>query len=628
MATDDRDTTIDWRVKLRYRTDEVLARGTLGVLIWLGAIFLAVVVATALVVTVLGKAFADEQEGFIEAAWASLMRTLDAGTMSGDNGWGLRFAALFVTVAGIFLASALIGIIATGLDQKIAELQKGRSFVVEKGHTAILGWSPRLFTIVSELSIANENHPGLAIVVLADRDKSEMEDEIRERVPDLRGSKLVCRTGDPASTFDLGLVNIEAARAVVVLGEDGPRGDAEVVKSVLALGSRDGAIGRIPVVAEISEERTARALHQGFGADVLTVRSTEVVARVTAQSCRQSGLSFVVQELMDFDGDEIYFAEIPELTGHTFAEALTAFEQSTLIGCRAADGTIEVCPSMDRVFGAGDQIIAVSEDDDTVAFTGWSDTAALPGIALRSAQIHKEHMLIVGWNHLGPRIVHELDPFVAPGSIADVVVHPQLVSEDELDVGALTNFEVGATLTRDEADTVQHLASRHPYTSIIILGYRQGGLSASEADARSLLALLLLDKGISESGRDDKPRIVAELLDAKDIDLARVGGADDFVVSDALASLMMTQLSEHPELSEVFRQIYTAEDSSLYMEPADAFASVGDVTFAQIVATTAAGGACAIGWRRVVDGEAEVVVNPAKSATVRLGPGDHIVVIG
>src|SRR5262245_16322983 len=356
--------------------DETLARGTLGVMIWLGAIFLIVVLLTALVITILGKAFADDQTGYIEAAWGSLMRTLDAGTMSGDSGWGLRIAALFVTVAGIFLASALIGIIATGLDQKITDRRKGRSFVVEDGHTAILGWPPRLHTIVSELTVANENHPGLAVVILADRDKTEMEDEIRDRVPDLRGSKLVCRTGDPANPNDLALVNIEAARSIVVLGEEGTAGRGEVVKTVLALGSRDGAIGRIPVVAEITEHRTARALGQAFGTDVLTVRSTEVVARVTAQSCRQSGLSAVVQELMDFDGDEIYFSEIPELEGRTFGEALMAFETSTLIGLQRADGTIEVCPAMDSVFGAGDSVIAVSEDDDTVVFTGLSEVKA------------------------------------------------------------------------------------------------------------------------------------------------------------------------------------------------------------------------------------------------------------
>jgi ion channel POLLUX/CASTOR len=260
-------------------------------------------------------------------------------------------------------------------------------------------------------------------------------------------------------------------------------------------------------------------------------------------------------------------------------------------------------------------------------FTGISDVQAIAGIGLRDAEAKREHMLIVGWNHLGPRVLHELDPYVAMGSRADIVVDPELASDGVLEVDGLTNFTVEITKTADEADVVQGLAAERPYTSIIILGYREGP-TPSEADARSLLALLLLDRGLDESGRSDKPRIVVELLDAKDVDLARVSGADDFVVSDALASLMMAQLSEHPELSEVFRQIYTAADSTLYMEPADGYAPAGEITFAQVVATTAAGGACAIGWRRVVDGEAEVVVNPAKSTRVRFSPGDHVVVIG
>ncbi len=59
---------------------------------------------------------------------------------------------------------------------------------------------------------------------------------------------------------------------------------------------------------------------------VITVRAADVIARITAQACRQSGLSFVCQDLLDFDGDEIYFQPAPELEGHTFAEALLAFE--------------------------------------------------------------------------------------------------------------------------------------------------------------------------------------------------------------------------------------------------------------------------------------------------------------
>ena len=76
----------------------------------------------------------------------------------------------------------------------------------------------------------------------------------------------------------------------------------------------------------------------------------------------------MVQELLDFDGDEIYFEDASALVGHTFGDALNAYETSTIIGRGAADGTISVCPPMDTVFGPGDQVIAVSEDDDTIVF--------------------------------------------------------------------------------------------------------------------------------------------------------------------------------------------------------------------------------------------------------------------
>ena len=51
---------------------------------------------------------------FIEGAWESLMRTMDAGTMGGDLGWSFRGVSLFVTIAGIFVFSALIGVLSSG----------------------------------------------------------------------------------------------------------------------------------------------------------------------------------------------------------------------------------------------------------------------------------------------------------------------------------------------------------------------------------------------------------------------------------------------------------------------------------------------------------------------------------
>ena len=116
---------------------------------------------------------------------------------------------LLVTLGGLFVVSALIGVIATGLDSRIEELRKGRSVVLEEDHTLILGWSDTVFTILSELEIANESRKKPSAVVLAERDKVEMDDLIREKVRPKR-TRVISRSGSP---IDLGDLAHGAARA-------------------------------------------------------------------------------------------------------------------------------------------------------------------------------------------------------------------------------------------------------------------------------------------------------------------------------------------------------------------------------------------------------------------------------
>ena len=92
--------------------------------------------------------------------------------------WIYRLANLVIVFTSIFVLSSLIGIITTGIGVKLEDLRKGRSKVIERNHTVILGWSPQIFQVISELVAGNQNQKGACIVVLADRDKVQMEDEI------------------------------------------------------------------------------------------------------------------------------------------------------------------------------------------------------------------------------------------------------------------------------------------------------------------------------------------------------------------------------------------------------------------------------------------------------------------
>ena len=603
----------------RYRFDNAISRGTLPIIAWLGAAVLGVIVLGAFIITVFRADIADETDpGFFESMWQTMVRVLDGGTFTGDSGWGLRLLTLVVTLFGITVAALLIGLIATAIAEKVEDLRRGRSPVIESDHTLVLGWSPRVFTVVSEIITADQSRKDSAVVVLADRDKQEMEQDFDKRIPDTGATRLVVRSGDPSSLVDLDRVGLDHARSVIVLGDvEAEDGDAHVVKTVLAvlirLGDRD-----IPVVAELSEAETGRALREAGPGRVLVVRAPEIIARVTAQACRQPGLSAVWQDLLDFDGDEIYFHPGDDLVGHTFAEAQLGFERAAVLGRRAADGAVTVNPPGDTRFASGDAVIVLAEDDDAVTFTGFVDGGGA-GSAAPSRDGEPEHVLVIGWNPMAPMIMSELDRFVSTGSTVDVLVDADLVSLEEVEVPGLHHLHL--TLLPAERANLDCLADQvlvRDYDVVLILGYRALG-SAASADARTLLTLLLVQQA------SQRPlRVVTELLDSADIELAMESGGDDYVVSDALSGYLMSQLAENPELRQVFDALFEGTEVVLRLAPAAAY-GVGSTSFAALVTAAQTKGEVALGYLRTEG--MEVVLNPAKSEAMALTEADRVVVI-
>jgi voltage-gated potassium channel Kch len=584
---------------------------------WLGIVVVAVVVVAAIFGHFL---LADSGTGnFLEDFWQSVIRVLDASAFEAETAWPSRLMALVVALLGIFLGGSLIGLIATALDQRVADLSKGRSAVLETDHTLILGWSARLPVIVQELVMANANLVRPAIVILAPRPVADMEAELGDRVGETGRTRVVCRSGNPTKPADLNLANIADARSVIVLAGD--EGDAEVVKAVLAVKILDPDFSHANVVAEFTNPAHAETIRSLTDGAVSTVNSDEVIAQVTAQACHQSGLSVVFRELLDFGGDECYFVEVPELVGHTYAEALLAFDTSSLIGCCTADGLVELNPPPGTIFAPGDQVIAISEDDDTVTFGGFRETAVPMAAAPQAGGANPMRVLIVGWSSFGPKVVEELEEFLSPGSQIEVCVDANLVTAEEIQQG---RPELQVSFISGGPEKLQALAAGRHFDHVVVLGYRVG-LTTAEADSRTLLTLLTLRK-IWPADRTPLVRIIAQLLDQSNVELAAVTGVDDFIVSDALASLMLAQLSERSELQAVFDDLFDPAGAVVELRPAHRFVPDGPVAYAAVVAAGAAQEVSVIGWR--VDTTGEVVINPAKDRRVHLGADDQVLLVG
>lgn len=621
--------------RLRYEFDKSMAAGPIALIGWLALFSLVIVMFAGLVLVVLRIApDGSEALDYGEAVWESLMRTLDSGTMGGDTGWGFRWVMLFVTLGGIFVVSALIGVLSSGLEGKLDELRKGRSRVLEEDHTVILNWSPSIFDILSELAVANASRKRPRVVIMADKDKVEMEDEVAAKLKNLGRTKVICRSGDPTDLYDLSLVSPQTSRSIIVLSPEGDDPDSQVIKTILALvHDPNRRLEKYRIAAEIRDSRNAETARIVGGGEVQLVLADELIARIVVHSSRQSGLSAVYSELLDFDGCEIYTIDQPALNGSRFADAVMAYDTSSLIGLADQNGRVWLNPSMDTVIAPGMKAILIAEDDGAIALA--TGGVSVDIAAIRPAQLRPrrpERTLILGWNRRGPMIAFELSRYVAPGSLLTIAAD----TEDlEAQVRAIAIAGQNLSVEFGQVDT-----SRRPvleslnipsYDHVLVLGYSDD-MAPQATDTRTLVTLLHLRKIAEAHGAH--LNVVSEMIDVRNRELAEVTKADDFVVSNRLVSLMLAQASENEHLSAIFDDLLDEEGSEIYMRPVTDYVDVGrPLNFYTLVEAARQRGEVAIGYaRQRVEGPdarnmGGVVVNPTKSEIVSLLPEDRVIVL-
>jgi K+ transport systems, NAD-binding component len=622
--------------RFRYWFDNTISKGA-SALIGLLGISTVLLIAGVSAVAVLTQS-AKDGEGhplsFLQMAWMSLMRTMDAGNMADDSGSILFMVLiLIVTIGGIFIVSTLIGILNNGLEQKLDNLRKGRSLVIEKGHTVILGWSPHIGSIISELLTANENQRYSCIAIMADKDKVEMEDEIRAKLGSTGRTRVVCRTGNPMRLDDLAIMNLNNSKSIVVLSPETNDPDIDVIKVILAITNNPKRRTEpYHIVAEIRETKYLEVAKMVGQDEAQLILTGDLISRIAVQTTCQSGLSVIYTELLDFGGDEIYFCREKKLTGKTFAQALLCYEKSALIGIRYRDGRVQLKPDFNTVFEDGDQVIAISEDDNTVRVSKIKDYK-INATAIQQAEKKQKdpvRTLLLGWNRWGMTIVNELDNYVTPGSELTLVAELSEEDAESIQNGIWNNQKVSyreGDIT--DRPTLDALAVQ-TYHHVMVLSYSDR-LDAEEADAQTMITLLHLRDIAAKTGTH--PSITTEMLDVRNRELAEIAQVDDFIVSDRLISLMMTQLAENEELMPVFTDLFDSDGSELYLKPAADYIKPGvPVNFYTIIEAARSHNELAIGYRLAkLANKAEeaygVRINPVKSAMITFSEQDKIVVL-
>lgn len=623
-------------VKFKYWFDNFISKGTLAMIQGLGVGSVILILFFGVLLHTIGlHPDANNSFDIFESFWASLLHILDPGTVGEhEDNWPYMIYMMIVTLVGLVVTSTLIGLVSSGIMDKIDTLRKGRSAVIEEGHVLILGWSSKIYTIISELILANENQKRGVIVILADKDKVEMEDEIRDKVGDTKNTQIICRSGDPIDIDDLYIANPFETKSIIILDKDNENSDSQIIKTIVAIVTNPNRRDEpYHITAEMEDRKNFNVAKMVGKDEVELILSDEIISRIMVQTSRQSGLSIVYIELMDFGGDEIYFTEEPLLEGKTFRDALFSYENSTIIGIQYADNSVDINPPMGTILKPGDRVIGITEDDDTLVPDAPEDLNVIESNILytESEPQHKEKILIIGWNNRAQYIIKELDYYVASGSVVKVVSKFEDAEKTINKIQKrLTNiklvFEVVDTTDRETLEEM-HLDQ---YDYIILLCY-QNYYPIQEADAQTLITLLHLRNFTEITGA--KYKIVSEMLDIRNRQLADITSADDFIVSDKLISLLMSQVAENKFLMRVFEDLFDADGSEIYIKPATEYVRIGvEMNFYTILESAARKNEVAIGYRKISEARMGtkgygVYVNPKKSDVFILDPGDMVIVL-
>jgi ion channel POLLUX/CASTOR len=619
--------------RLRYNFDNSLSKPGAFV----GYVFIAIIIL-ALVMTAVQGSIATvvalneplDPATYFFVFWESFTKILGIGSTAA---WGTQIVNTFYWAIGIAISGAVIGFISAQIIRAVAKLQEGKSAVIESGHTLILGWSNRVFPILSELAIANENVRKPRVVIFATATRALMDSEIRSRVPNLGKLKVITRTGDPTNPEDLKRANVSSAKSIIILDAD-ESGDATIVSTVLAV----KAVNSNPatkIVAELDDENTAEAIASATNNQVIAVRSQNVIARVTAQASRQPGLAAVTLDLLDFAGDEIYITAVPQLVGKTYADALLAFNQASVIGLVDSSGVASINPKASTNISAGTKVIAIAQDDDKIVYSGLRDDLKVKKVSASAANSKKpEHLLFIGWSSMGRAVVSELAQFLPKGSTVHIVAEARHVDPAELKgLSFGRNIKVSYASVSGDIDELIEAASAKKYNEVVILGYREA-ISEAEADSQTMLTMLQMNQLFEAKGNGVEPtRLVAEILDSRKAELARVAAVDDMVVSDNLAALLIAQVSENPALAPVFDDLFDADGASISVNPIELYAKPGkSIEFAELVAIGRAHGESVIGYRTLEGSKHQassgVKLNPVKSTQFVPAKGDGLIVVG
>ena len=618
--------------KLRYKIDKSLSRSIWSVI---SLLFLLVIVIVLFISSI--------DYFFISHNKASFQNTfLDyvIAAIKGNTVENSTFVNIFINTAmigtSLFVTSVVIGLIVNNLRERIENIRNGRSFVLESNHQIVLGWSQGIHLIIREFLLANENSKNTKLVILDEMNPVQMNEKLLKMFPERKDyERIIPKQGSTFDRDNLQTININESRSILINHLD----DMNTIKTMAAIINNPNRRSEPYNISTKINSRKNYELARIIGGEESTVLYFgDMLSRIDAQTCLQSGLANVFLELVNFDGDEIYFTHESSLENRTFREAVLSYDTSSIIGIERASEII-LSPSFDEIIQAGDKIISISEDDDKVL---------KDGINLPDSGLYNEKNIIKGINK-----DDKVERVFVLGSSEDDLSKIRVLSKNlmkYLDSGSeifLVNDRSDTKELLEEIENKNHLVFDHILgdvrsrdflntldlrngDKILILSPFNGLNEIESCDADVLFTLINLRDIQVKTGKNFS--LTTELINSKNAELFQSERDDDYLYSEVIVQSMLVQIAENPSLGDFFNYLVSPQGAEIYFRPISDYVDISEpIDFYSVCESAGLKGETAIGYQRTSNQElkslnAGVNINPLKSKKRTFSNNDKVIV--
>lgn len=609
-----------WKQKIRYSFDQFISKGTFSLILMLFLVTFISVVIIGLIAFAVSGGNADA----LETIWISFMQTLDAGNLSNVSGsfWYVLMM-VFATIIGLFITSLLISFISNGFQNKLENLSKGTSQIVETKHTLILGWNDDVPVIISELLKSNMNVRHPVIVILSEEDSIKVHDTLKTLLKSFQNTKIVIRTGSVFDCANLEMCAIGNAKSIIISGVN----DASTIKTLLSIRQTSffKPDNKGYITAIFADYKNLKIAQDICGDKIEIIHQANSMARIMAQTCLQPGLSFVYEDLFDFSGDEFYFYANNELVGKTVADIINKFNKSAFVGIYR-DGKSLINPLKEEVILPDDKLILISEDDDTILLDGTPTNQyqdKMTNIDHFQSK-SKRNILSIGCNENTMQVIKEMLPFVRKGTHITFLTAKELDSKcvNDLKNDDLIELELIYGTTYDRA-TLEKIDYTH-IDSIMV--FSNDTIDGEKSDSETLLTVLIIKEIIKEKNLDIS--IIIEIEKNKNEPVMKYISIDDFIIGNVISNKMLCQIAENRHLNKIFGELLSDEGSEIYLKDAKKYVSLhNEVDFYTVVESALHKNETAIGYKIKSLKEKGIIINPKKDEKISFSEGDCIIVL-